>query len=73
MYTNINNDHVIDSIWRWLDLHASQLPAKFPVKRILAGLDIFMLTNIFTFGNRFWRQRNRTAMGGMTSLRAAVT
>jgi hypothetical protein len=63
MYTNIDNDHGIDSIRRWLNLHTHQLPAGFPVQRILAGLDIVMRTNIFTFGNRFWRQRNGTAMG----------
>jgi hypothetical protein len=63
MYSNIDNDLGIDAIRRWLDLHAHQLPAGFPVKRVLAGLDIVMRTNIFTFGNRYWRQRNGTAMG----------
>jgi hypothetical protein len=63
MYTNIDNDHGIESIGRWFDLHAAELPPGFPIQKILAGLDIIMRNNIFTFGNRCWKQLNGTAMG----------
>jgi hypothetical protein len=63
MYTNIDNDHGIATIGRWLELHRSDLPFGFPTQKILEGLDIIMRHNVFSFGTRFYRQRNGTAMG----------
>jgi hypothetical protein len=63
MYTNIDNDHGISTMENWLALHEHELPAGFPTAKILNGLDIIMRNNVFTFGNRCWKQRNGTAMG----------
>ena len=63
MYTNIDNQHGIDTIGRWLNLHRADLPTDFPSIKILEGLDIIMRNNVFSFGNRFFKQANGTAMG----------
>jgi hypothetical protein len=63
MYTNIDNDHGILTMKNWLALHKPELPFGFPTAKILNGLDIIMRNNVFTFGNRYWKQRNGTAMG----------
>ncbi len=57
MYTNINNQHGIETIGRWLNLHRADLPTDFPSLKILEGLDIIMRNNVFSFGNRFSRKR----------------
>ena len=63
MYTNIDNTHGIKMIGRWFSLHRADLPATFPTQKILEGLDIIMRNNVFSFGNRFFKQANGTAMG----------
>ena len=63
MYTNINTTHALDTFTRWFDLHHTDLPQEFPVNKILAGLDLIMNSNVFSFGNRYFLQTNGTAMG----------
>ena len=63
MYANIPTPHGLETIEKWLYLHYNQLPAGFPIKRIMEGLTIVMNYNIFSYGNRFFQQRNGTAMG----------
>jgi hypothetical protein len=63
MYTNIDNTHGIETIGRWFALHKSDMPYNFPTLKILEGLDIIMRNNVFSFGNRFFKQANGTAMG----------
>jgi hypothetical protein len=63
MYTNIDNQHGIETIGRWLNLHWADLPADFPSLKTVEGLNIIMGNNVFSFGNRFFKQANGTAMG----------
>jgi hypothetical protein len=63
MYCNINTDHALDIMAQWFQLHAADIPASFPRKKVLTGLHIIMKSNVFTFGNRYWLQCNGTAMG----------
>jgi hypothetical protein len=63
MYTNIDNQHPIETFGRWLNLHRANLPTYFPSLKILKGLDIITRNNVFSFGNRFFKQANGTAMG----------
>ena len=62
MYTNIDNTHGIETIGRWFALHRADLPATFPTQKILEGLDIIMRNNVFSFGNRFFKQKTAYEM-----------
>jgi hypothetical protein len=63
MYTNINTEHAIDIMKRWFELHEKDLPVKYPKELVLEGIKRLMSNNTFSFGNRFFLQRNGTAMG----------
>jgi hypothetical protein len=63
MYANINTDHALEVMEHWFDLHDHELPPNFPRAKITYGLDLIMRNNVFTFGNRYWLQKNGTAMG----------
>jgi len=63
MYSNINTVHAISTIKRWFNLHRVDLPTNFPEQLILDSLERLMKFNVFTFGSRFFRQINGTAMG----------
>jgi hypothetical protein len=62
MFTNIDNQHGIETIGRWLNLHRADLPTDFPLLKILQGLNIIMPNNVFSLGNLFFKQVNNTAM-----------
>lgn len=47
----------------WLILHQHQLPMDDPVDLVLLGNKRLMENNVFTFGNCFFLQTNRTAIG----------
>ena len=63
MYANINTDHAIETMGKWFDLHKHQLPPDFPVALVLESIERLMKFNVFTFGSRFFIQKNGTAMG----------
>ena len=63
LYANINTDHVIEIVERWFTLHKHELPSKFPTALILERIERLMNFNVFTFGNRFFIQKNGKAMG----------
>jgi hypothetical protein len=63
MYTNINTEHAIEIIKKWFELHKNDLPENYPTTLVLIGIHRLMSNNTFTFGNRFFLQRNGTAMG----------
>jgi hypothetical protein len=63
MYSNINTDHALHIMSRWLDLHHNDIPSNFPHMKVLKGLNIIMKNKVFTFGNRCWLQLNGIAMG----------
>jgi hypothetical protein len=63
MYSNINTDHGIETIAKWLQLHRAELPFDFPTALVLDGLDTVMRHNVFAFGARRFLQLDGTAMG----------
>ena len=52
MYTNINTKHAIEVLKKWFKLHEKELPADFPLKLVLAGIEHLMTHNVFSFGTR---------------------
>lgn len=63
MYTNINTEHAISIIKKWMILHHDDIPNDFPTELVIAGIEQLMKYNVFSFGNRYFLQRNGTAMG----------
>ena len=63
MYTNINTEHAIEIMGKWFELHAKEIPDDYPTDLVLTGIRRLMTNNTFSFGNRFFLQRNGTAMG----------
>ena len=66
MYSNVNTEHAIATIKKGFDLYQVDLPPNFPEQLILDSLERLMKFNLFTFGSRFPRQINSTAMGTTT-------
>ena len=63
MYTNIDTQHSLKVLRLWFDLHAHQLPKKYPVDMVLQAIRIVMTNNVFQFDDTFWLQLTGTAMG----------
>jgi hypothetical protein len=66
MYTNIDTEHGLDTIEKWLHLHRHEIAAKhpsFPFNLVLELLRIVMTNNVFQFDDCWFHQRNGTAMG----------
>jgi hypothetical protein len=64
MYTNIDPDHCLDTLKKWLQLHKKDLPNDFPDDRlILEVMETVMKESVFQFGDTFWRQISGVAMG----------
>ena len=63
MYTNIDTKHSLQVLQRWFELHAHQLPHRFPVQMILKAINLIMCNNVFQFDDTYWLQLIGTAMG----------
>jgi hypothetical protein len=66
MYTNIDTDHGIETIQKWLDLHRQEIladHASFPFALVMELLRIVMKNNVFQFDDCWFHQQNGTAMG----------
>ena len=63
MYTNINTKHAVDVLAKWFELHCEEIPDDFPLQLVLQGIERLMNNNVFSFGDRYFLQRNGTAMG----------
>jgi hypothetical protein len=61
MYTNIDTDHALEVIARFL--RTSPLCIGAPSAAIISALEIIMRNNVFRFGDTFWHQQQGTAMG----------
>jgi hypothetical protein len=48
MYTNIYTDHALEVFQAWFTLHETELPAGYPVTKILDGLSLIMQSNVFS-------------------------
>jgi hypothetical protein len=71
MYSNIDTDHGITILTRWLTTYRQELPRSMPVDFILASLAEIMENNIFQFGDTFWRQKRGCAMGTSSAVNYA--
>eukprot|EP00957_Ditylum_brightwellii_P031133 2358970-Ditylum_brightwellii.AAC.1 len=63
MFTNINLDHLLEAIGAWLKEHKDKLPKDFPTKLIMEALKLVTKSNVFSFGNTWWKQLIGTEMG----------
>jgi hypothetical protein len=71
MYSNIDTDHGINILTRWLTEYAHELPPSMPVDFILEALAEIMKNNIFQFGDTMWRQKRGCAMGTSSAVNYA--
>jgi hypothetical protein len=71
MYSNIDTDHGVEVLTRWLTQWRAELPDSMPVDFILASLEEIMTNNIFQFGDTYWRQRRGCAMGTSSAVNYA--
>ena len=63
MYTNIDTNHAIDVIGKWLVSNADQLPADFPLKAVKTAMTLVMKINIFEWGHLYFLQLLGSVMG----------
>lgn len=63
MYTNIDTAHGLETMKKWFDLHAHELPYKFPTQMVLDAIKLVMYNNVFQFDDTYWLQLTGTAMG----------
>ena len=63
MYSNIDTEHGIQVLTRWLRDYRDDLPKCMPVDFIIEALAEIMRSNIFQFGDTFWKQTRGCAMG----------
>jgi len=65
MYTNIDTDHAIEVIGKWLDNIKTDpaFPKNWPFEAIKEAMPLIMKFNIFEFGNLRLHQIRGTAMG----------
>jgi hypothetical protein len=71
MYSNIDTEHGISILTRWLTEYRAELPPSMPVDFILESLTEIMKNNIFQFGDTFWRQKRGCAMGTSSAVNYA--
>ena len=63
MYTNIDTNHGLETLKKWFQLHAHELPRGYPTEMVLQAVELVMRNNIFQFDDTFWLQLTGTAMG----------
>ncbi len=71
MYSNIDTPHGMAVVKEWLSHFKDQLPDDFPTEFLTEALELVMTTNIFQFGDTFWKQLRGTAMGTSTAVNYA--
>jgi hypothetical protein len=55
MYSNIDTEHGIDVMPRWLTQYPAELTPSMPIQ--FAAIEEIMKNNIFQFGDTFWKQK----------------
>ena len=63
MYTNIDTNHGLQTLEKWFQLHAHELPARYPTQMVLKATRLVMFNNVFQFDDTYWLQLTGTAMG----------
>jgi hypothetical protein len=71
MYSNIDTRHGIQVLTSWLRDYRADLPQCMPVDFIIKALAEIMRSNIFQFGDTFWKQTRGCAMGTSASVNYA--
>jgi hypothetical protein len=71
MYSNIDTEHGIEVLTQWLRDYADDLPDCMPVDFIIESLAEIMRSNIFQFGDTYWKQTRGCAMGTSTAVNYA--
>jgi hypothetical protein len=55
MYSNIDTDHGIYVLTRWLRDYRNDLPKCMPVDFVIEALTEIMRSDIFQFGDTYWK------------------
>lgn len=65
MYTNIDTEHAIEVITKWLKnlQDNNKLPPNFPLGAVLEAMELVMRNNVFEWGDLYLLQLCGTAMG----------
>ena len=63
MYTNMDTQHVISTVNRWLHRHKRALPSDLHIELITEAISIVMTQNVFQFDDTYWIQTCGAAMG----------
>jgi len=63
MYTNMDAQHVISTVNRWLHRHSRALPSDLHIELITEAISIVMTQNVFQIDDTYWIQTCRAAMG----------
>jgi len=63
MYTNIDTNHAIDVIGKWLDRLEGRLPPNFPLAAEKEAMILVMRNNLFEYGDMYFLQLLGTDMG----------
>jgi hypothetical protein len=71
MYSNIDTDHGIDVLTQWLRNYYGNLLTCMPVDFVIEALAKIMISNIFQFGDTYWKQTRGCAMGTSTAFNYA--
>jgi hypothetical protein len=71
MYSNIDTEHGINVMTRWLTQHHEELPPSMPIDFILAAIKEIMENNIFQFGDTYWKQNRGCTMGTSSAVNYA--
>jgi len=72
MYNNIEPEHGIEVMRRWIDEYGDELPKDFPRDFFLDVLTLVLKNNVFQSGDTFWLQTKGTAMGTSTACKYAT-
>ena len=72
MYTNIDTDHLIDVLEKFLELFKDELPDEYPTKLVIEAVSLVMRNNIFEFGDCTFKQLIGSAMGTPVAVQTAT-
>jgi len=67
MYTNIDTDHAIYVIGKWLDSLEGRLPPNFPLAAVKEAMILVIRNNVFEYGDIYFLQLLGIAMGTSAS------
>ena len=72
MYTNIDTNHLIDVLGKFLELFKDELPDEYPTKLVIEAVSLVMRNNLFEFGDCIFKQLIGSAMGTPVAVQTAT-